>query len=85
LLTSGFPGVRGVDQRIADCPYPLLNKPYRRDELAQAVRDALDGVLDGGPVPASGAGAAVNALTRPPAWTLPEVHASRGPAMAERV
>jgi FixJ family two-component response regulator len=42
LLTSGFPGVRGADQRVAECPYPLLNKPYRRDELAQAVRAVLD-------------------------------------------
>jgi PAS domain S-box-containing protein len=42
LLTSGCPGVRGADQRVAECPYPLLNKPYRRDELAQAVRAVLD-------------------------------------------
>jgi DNA-binding NtrC family response regulator len=42
LLTSGFPGVRGADQRVTDCPFPLLRKPYRRDELAQAVRAVLD-------------------------------------------
>jgi PAS domain S-box-containing protein len=42
LLTSGFPGMRGVDQHIADCPFRLLNKPYRRDELARAARELLD-------------------------------------------
>jgi PAS domain S-box-containing protein len=42
LLTSGFPGVRGADQRMVDCPFPMLNKPARRDELARAVRDMLD-------------------------------------------
>jgi two-component system, cell cycle sensor histidine kinase and response regulator CckA len=42
LLTSGFPGVRGAGQRGLDCPFPLLNKPYRYGELAQAVRALLD-------------------------------------------
>jgi CheY-like chemotaxis protein len=42
LLTSGFPGVRGPGQRIG-CPFRLLNKPYRRAELARAVRQVLDG------------------------------------------
>jgi PAS domain S-box-containing protein len=42
LLTSGFPGVRGPDLRMADCPFPMLSKPSRRDELARAVREVLD-------------------------------------------
>ena len=42
LLTSGFPGVRGPDQRMPDAGFPLLNKPYRHDELARAVRGVLD-------------------------------------------
>jgi PAS domain S-box-containing protein len=42
LLTSGFPGVRGAGQRALDCPFPLLNKPYRHEELAQAIRGILD-------------------------------------------
>jgi hypothetical protein len=42
LLTSSFPGVRGVGQRALDCPFPMLNKPYRHDELAQAIRGILD-------------------------------------------
>jgi DNA-binding NtrC family response regulator len=41
LLTSGFPGVRAADPRIADCPFPLLNKPYGHDELARAIHDVL--------------------------------------------
>jgi PAS domain S-box-containing protein len=43
LLTSGFPGVRGADRRMADCPFPMLNKPSRADELARMVREVLDG------------------------------------------
>jgi PAS domain S-box-containing protein len=43
LLTSGFPGIRGADRRLAnDCPFSLLGKPYGHDELARAVRDTLD-------------------------------------------
>jgi nitrogen-specific signal transduction histidine kinase/ActR/RegA family two-component response regulator len=42
LLTSGFPGVRGRDRHITDSPFPLLNKPYRYEELARAVREVLD-------------------------------------------
>jgi PAS domain S-box-containing protein len=42
LLTSGSPGVGGAGQQALDCPFPLLNKPYRHDELAQAVREILD-------------------------------------------
>jgi PAS domain S-box-containing protein len=42
LLTSGFPGVRGAGQRMADCRFPMLNKPSRRDDLARMVREVLD-------------------------------------------
>jgi PAS domain S-box-containing protein len=42
LLTSGFPELRGPDPRITDCRFPLLNKPYGRDELARKVREILD-------------------------------------------
>jgi PAS domain S-box-containing protein len=42
LLTSGFPNLRDADQRVADCPFRLLNKPYSNVELARAVRDVLD-------------------------------------------
>jgi DNA-binding NtrC family response regulator len=42
LLTSGFPGVRGPGQRMAGCPFRLLNKPYRRAELARVVREVLE-------------------------------------------
>jgi CheY-like chemotaxis protein len=45
ILTSGFPGVRGVVPHMADCPFSLLNKPYGRDELARAVREVLDGEI----------------------------------------
>jgi DNA-binding NtrC family response regulator len=80
LLTSGFPGGRGVALRMADCPFPMLNKPYRRDELAQAVRDVLDReVLD------RDAGPATTGITRPPAWTHLDAHVGRDAAMAEQV
>jgi PAS domain S-box-containing protein len=42
LLTSGFPAVRGRNQHMTENPFPLLNKPYRYEELAGAVREALD-------------------------------------------
>jgi PAS domain S-box-containing protein len=40
LLTSGFPDTRFTDG-IQD--YRLLSKPYRKEELAQALRETLDG------------------------------------------
>jgi signal transduction histidine kinase/CheY-like chemotaxis protein len=46
LLTSGFPDLRGAEQRMTDQRYRLLNKPYRHDELARAVRQALDGSVE---------------------------------------
>jgi PAS domain S-box-containing protein len=42
LLTSGFLGVRGADQRMADRRFPQLSKPYGHDELARMVREVLD-------------------------------------------
>jgi PAS domain S-box-containing protein len=42
LLTSGFPALRGADQRMVDCAFPMLPKPSRRDELARMVREVLD-------------------------------------------
>jgi signal transduction histidine kinase/ActR/RegA family two-component response regulator len=42
LLASGFAGMREADQRMGDHPFLMLNKPYRRDELARAVRTVLD-------------------------------------------
>lgn len=39
LLTSGYDG-RVTD--AARTPFPLLHKPYRREQLASAVRDALE-------------------------------------------
>ena len=40
LLTSGFPNNEGA-KRLADLGIALLSKPYQRDELARALRDAL--------------------------------------------
>jgi hypothetical protein len=75
---------------MADCPFAMLNKPYRRDELAQAVRDLLDGdVLEGdvldGDVSDGDAGPATTGITRQPAWTHRGARVGRGAAMAEPV
>jgi len=43
LLTSGFMKESGAGQPPSAPEYRLLNKPYRHDELAQAVRAVLDG------------------------------------------
>jgi PAS domain S-box-containing protein len=43
LLTSGFPATRGNGTVTAPAPRrQLLSKPYRRDELARALREAFD-------------------------------------------
>lgn len=42
VVTSGFSGVRCADQGVADCPFFFLAKPYRHDDLARMVHDALD-------------------------------------------
>jgi PAS domain S-box-containing protein len=56
LLTSGFPGVRGANQRITGCPFPLLNKPYGHDELARTLREILDRENERAPADADAAG-----------------------------
>ena len=43
VLTSGLPGLRGADRRLAACAFQLLTKPYRLDDLARLVRETLDG------------------------------------------
>ncbi len=46
LLTSGFPDTMfnaGMIEAEKPAGWPLLNKPYRREELARAVRGVLDG------------------------------------------
>jgi PAS domain S-box-containing protein len=52
LLTSGFPGsmVGGLDRSAG---VSLLSKPYRRDQLARAMRDVLDRDQSG-PAPGPG-------------------------------
>jgi PAS domain S-box-containing protein len=42
LLTSGFPGKRLADAEGLGSTVRLLSKPYRKDELTRAVREALD-------------------------------------------
>jgi signal transduction histidine kinase/ActR/RegA family two-component response regulator len=42
LFTSGFPGKSGTHDIELDAGDRLLSKPYRKDDLAQAVRDVLD-------------------------------------------
>jgi signal transduction histidine kinase len=41
LLTSGYEHVNGDESSLAQ-RYPLLPKPYRREDLAEAVRKVLD-------------------------------------------
>jgi PAS domain S-box-containing protein len=43
VLVSGFPGSTLNAMNLASRSMRLLNKPYRRDELAQAVQEALHG------------------------------------------
>lgn len=42
LLTSGFPGARLIDIQSLGTGVRLLSKPYRRDDLARMVREALN-------------------------------------------
>jgi PAS domain S-box-containing protein len=42
LLTSGFPGSRLADAEGLGSAVRLLSKPYRKDDLARAVREVLD-------------------------------------------
>ena len=47
-MTSGFPGQPADQATSAFADIPLLAKPYRRGDLAQALRDALgNGHRDG--------------------------------------
>jgi CheY-like chemotaxis protein len=39
LLTSGYPGMHGAEAASED--FPILAKPYRRDDLARMLRAAL--------------------------------------------
>jgi CheY-like chemotaxis protein len=41
VLTSGFPGPSVGREALVNVP--LLTKPYRRDDLARVLRDALGG------------------------------------------
>jgi len=41
LLTSGFPGTRLPDAKALGASVRLLSKPYRKEELASAVYEAL--------------------------------------------
>jgi DNA-binding NtrC family response regulator len=75
LLTSGFPGVRGADQRMAGCPFPLLNKPYPHDDLARAVRRVLD--RDNAQLPA--------AAMRPAAGANQSIHVGDRAVTVEQV
>ena len=43
LLTSGFADLAGREHRLDALECELLSKPYRREELATAVRHAIDG------------------------------------------
>ena len=43
ILTSGFPGAHLSEQGGGARSTRLLSKPYRKDELAHALRDAIDG------------------------------------------
>jgi CheY-like chemotaxis protein len=45
LLTSGFPEKRLGVEAITGVERRLLSKPYRKDELARALREILDGLL----------------------------------------
>jgi len=41
LLTSGFPGARLTDMQGLSTNVRLLSKPYRKEELGRAIREAL--------------------------------------------
>ena len=45
MFTSGYSEQFLQDRNSADAGVPLLNKPYRKHALAEAVRDVLDGVV----------------------------------------
>ena len=43
LLTSGFSGSHQLQSNTGIYPFPLLTKPYFRDQLARTIREILDG------------------------------------------
>jgi FixJ family two-component response regulator len=43
LFTSGYPDDTELVQRARDGDVPFLPKPFSRDALLRAVRDAIDG------------------------------------------
>ena len=44
LFTSGYPDTAGLQQDVEVAGVPYLPKPYTPNELAQKVREVLDGV-----------------------------------------
>src|SRR5579862_8940776 len=42
VMTSGFPAAKLNGDRDDATPFFLLSKPYRQEELARVLRDALD-------------------------------------------
>lgn len=51
LLTSGYPAVRNASRQLAHFQFDLLQKPYSRAELANAVRSALSRETGDGKAP----------------------------------
>jgi hypothetical protein len=47
LLTSGFPETRLAEPGRSLMTNPLLSKPYTKEQLARAVREALDDAEQG--------------------------------------
>jgi len=43
ILTSGYPGPGDVRHRARDGGFPVLAKPYRTPQLAEAIRSLLEG------------------------------------------
>jgi DNA-binding NarL/FixJ family response regulator len=43
LITSGFPETKLNGNGRAAIPARLLNKPYRKEDLARAIRETLEG------------------------------------------
>jgi hypothetical protein len=43
LITSGFPEVKLNGNGRAAIPARLLNKPYRKEDLARAIRETMGG------------------------------------------
>ncbi len=46
VLSSGFPDVRGKHDKAFLETFQLLRKPYRKQDLARVLREALDGASD---------------------------------------